>query len=413
MCCARSAVASPTSDSSSPRLNYYKDIILFTLLGTLCGGAPSHIMHLPESRVCVTKMAAAQSKSVEDSGPGEEYEEVVVLHTESPGEVWVRRRTEAWAHFEQELRNLPERLSIGQLHSLPGPGDRLLCRYGGFLCRAEVLLLESDQYLLVKLLDHGVIKKVAQHQLGPLKEARVRLAEPFSFPVSLAGVEPAGTSGSWTCAARDCLRELFSNNIVEMELGGREVDLWVGEMSKDDPLGPDEMIWTSAAKHVMDLGVALPLGTRQELKELFSSDAWPLDDKEHDTDNENNMATDRKHEIKQDPKAEDVKARSLVQVAEMIDACGNMKLVDSDQKGDGKSEDNVFLKDTNEKNVSTEGVLTVKCSSCRKLPLGPVFQCHSGHLLCEACLPSLERCPVQCAGLASLILPAGTPWPSR
>ena len=347
-------------------------------------------------------MAAVQGKAVADSVPVEECEEVEVLHIESPGEVWVRRRTEAWARFQLELSGLPERLSIGQLHSLPGPGDRLLCRYGGFLCRAEVLLLECDQYLLVRLLDHGVIKKVAQHQLGPLKEARVRSADPFSFPVSVAGVEPAGTSGTWTCAARDCLRELVSNNIVEMEgeLGGREVGLWVGEMSKDDPLGPDEIIWTSAAEHLMHLGVALPLGTRQELKEIFSSDAWLLDDKELGRENENNMATDRKHEMKQETVAmKDVKARSLVQVAEMIDACGNIKLVDTEQKGDRKSENNVVQKETHDKNVSAEGVLTVKCSSCRKLPLGPVYQCHSGHLLCEACLPSLERCPVCWAGL--------------
>ena len=352
----------------------------------------------------LTRMAAVQGKSSEVSGPGEECDEVEVLHIESPGEVWVRRRTEVWARFQQELKGLPERLSIGQLHALPVPGDRLLYRYGAFLCRAEVLQLESDQCLLVRLLDYGVIEKVAQHQLGPLKEARVRLAESFSFPVSVGGVEPAGTSGSWTCAARDCLAELVSNNIVVMEgqLAGREVSLWVGEMSKDNPLGPDEIIWTSAAEHLMDLGVALPMGTRQELKELFSSDVWLLDEnKELGRNNENNKATDRKHELKQDSAEDmkDFKARSLGEVEKMIGAYGKIKIVDIDQEGDSKSEYKVVQKETHYKSVSEKGEFNVECSSCRKLPVGPVFQCHRGHLLCEACLPSLERCPVCWAAL--------------
>ena len=74
-------------------------------------------------------------------------------------------------------------------------------------------------------------------------------------------------------------------------------------------------------------------------------------------------------------------------------------IMDRDETRHGGKED-IELK-------STEIVIDLKlcllrCSTCKTRPLRcMMYQCSAGHLVCEACLPSLQKCAVCSTSLPS------------
>ena len=184
-------------------------------------------------------------------------QEVEIMSIQSPGRVWVRLIQDTWIQFQLRL----QQQKMSELVSCIAVGDRVLVRCGGLVCRGH---LENyiEPECTVRLLDHGTVVTVDKELLRVIHDIELNGPPPFSFPVCVAGVEPAATNSSqWTKESVLCLQSVTRGKRVLMDRGrGEEVTLWVEDNTRDNPVGLERQTWTCVSKYLQAEGVAFKTG---------------------------------------------------------------------------------------------------------------------------------------------------------
>ena len=210
--------------------------------------------------------------------------QVKVLFVESPDNIFVRE-----THHEEEflkMRDTLERdVQAENSHMEIQINSRVVCRSEMRRWERGLVMRKDEDCFRVRLMDIGKIERIDKVDVRPMGKELEGFGH-FTLCVSLANIEPAGASGTWSRESTRSVRDLTQQHVVLMRRIEGETklsELFVEKIVIDGPMRPSRKKIVSVSRHLQKEGLALDKGIREALLVTFCQEA-PSQDEEEETE---------------------------------------------------------------------------------------------------------------------------------